>query len=441
MPKRKGGRRKVAENIHKTEAGTYEVKVSVKGRQIKRTAKTYQKALELRRKLDLQRSIEEAARDLDAPPARLTLGQYLNEIWLPNNFGTGRLAIGTERHYRCSLKLLTRPAPNLPGGLQAVELEAIGRREITAFVRMLSEGRKQSTVGQHLKVAMAVIRAAKDDGLLGSIPSGSGLLRKPHRSVRESWVWRKEEVREALAYVGRVSDKRGLWQGHPVLVALLLFATTGARKCEIFGLRWKDIELPETNQARRVASMRRMRKGTAAISISRQAMWNKTSWRLERLKSTAARRRIEIVHPTLVEALKRHKALSPKSRLDLVLTNFALRSGPRPYGQSTCPITRRIKLAAAELGIRKDPETEAEMAAGAGRPKTLHGLRHYFASQLIELGEDPVYVSRLLGHSTPAITYSIYGWALKTSRPESSLELQEGLLEGLDILKPAAGEE
>jgi integrase len=38
----------------------------------------------------------------------------------------------------------------------------------------------------------------------------------------------------------------------------------------------------------------------------------------------------------------------------------------------------------------------------------LHGLRHSFATTALEAGVDTVYVSELLGHSSPAITMGIY---------------------------------
>jgi integrase len=41
-------------------------------------------------------------------------------------------------------------------------------------------------------------------------------------------------------------------------------------------------------------------------------------------------------------------------------------------------------------------------------PLTLHGLRHTFATLGLDAGVDTLYVSELLGHSSPAITMGIY---------------------------------
>ena len=46
---------------------------------------------------------------------------------------------------------------------------------------------------------------------------------------------------------------------------------------------------------------------------------------------------------------------------------------------------------------------------GAGLPHlTPHGLRHMFATVGLEAGVDVLYAAELLGHSSPAITQSIY---------------------------------
>ena len=45
----------------------------------------------------------------------------------------------------------------------------------------------------------------------------------------------------------------------------------------------------------------------------------------------------------------------------------------------------------------------------AGLPRiTLHGARHSFATVALEAGVDVLYVSSRLGHSSPAITQSVY---------------------------------
>jgi integrase len=62
----------------------------------------------------------------------------------------------------------------------------------------------------------------------------------------------------------------------------------------------------------------------------------------------------------------------------------------------------------------------ARIVKAAGLPKlTPHGLRHTFATTGLLAGVDAVFVAKLLGHSSPVITTTIYQHELKTARAEA----------------------
>ena len=68
---------------------------------------------------------------------------------------------------------------------------------------------------------------------------------------------------------------------------------------------------------------------------------------------------------------------------------------------------------ADEIGDPLDPPTVSatfgRLVREARLPKiTLYGARHSFATVALEAGVDLLYVSRLLGHRSPAITQSVY---------------------------------
>jgi integrase len=51
-------------------------------------------------------------------------------------------------------------------------------------------------------------------------------------------------------------------------------------------------------------------------------------------------------------------------------------------------------------------------------------LRHTFASLLIEQGENPKYVSRQLGHSSPAFTLAVYAHCFRETSERAMGRLQ-----------------
>jgi hypothetical protein len=62
-------------------------------------------------------------------------------------------------------------------------------------------------------------------------------------------------------------------------------------------------------------------------------------------------------------------------------------------------------------------------------PITLHGLRHTFATLGLEAGVDVLYVSELLGHSTPAITQAVYQH-VRPGRLEAAIDTISAAIDG-----------
>jgi integrase len=79
-----------------------------------------------------------------------------------------------------------------------------------------------------------------------------------------------------------------------------------------------------------------------------------------------------------------------------------------------------------EIGDPLDPPTVSaafgRLVREAGLPRiTLHGARHSFATIALEAGVDVLYMSELLGHSSPAITRAVYQH-VRTERPEAAVQ-------------------
>ncbi len=363
---------------------------------------------------------ERKAKRREAASSRITLGEYMSRTPEPSG-GRQRIRRAVQLQ-RTTAKWLARSGAGLPQGLQAVAIGDVGRRELEALTRIMSREVGPATTAKVLKAAMGLLWWARRDGLISRLPDASGLLPPQRLCARESAAWSQEEIREAIDCVRSLSCERGYWEGYPVLAALLLFARTGARKEEVFALRWRDLRLPGPQLPPHLFEDEPPRAGEPSILIRRQVKWRGRGWKLEKPKCEAARRLIRIEDEELIAALRHHWIASPRLALGLILANLASFKRPRPFGRKECPITRRIGILAERLGIRRDPETDAEREAGLGRPKGLHGLRHAYALQLLESGKDLSAVSKQLGHSSLAFTRRLYAWALQPSGAECPAE-------------------
>jgi integrase len=59
---------------------------------------------------------------------------------------------------------------------------------------------------------------------------------------------------------------------------------------------------------------------------------------------------------------------------------------------------------------------------------TPHNLRHSYASQLLLDGTDFVEVAGLMGHSSPAVTLSIYAHWIKREKSQAQERLAAGIM-------------
>jgi integrase len=135
---------------------------------------------------------------------------------------------------------------------------------------------------------------------------------------------------------------------------LILAALVGLRASEIRGLRWADVDFAQR-----------------LIQVRQRA---DTSGKIGSLKSVSARRDIQMA-PLVVNTLREWKLASGGGELVF----------PGRRGGVTCHTVLR----------------EAH-----GR---MHRFRHFFASWLIDQGFGPKRVQALMGHSSIAITFDVYG--------------------------------
>jgi integrase len=170
------------------------------------------------------------------------------------------------------------------------------------------------------------------------------------------------------------------------LEALFILALrTGMRKGELAALHWQDVDLERGTLLVRL-SLRRLKGGGFVFNQP---------------KTKASRRTIRL-SPTVVEALKAHRARQAEERL-------FLGAAWQDHGL-VFPSTIGTPQDAQGLLNR----VFKRILASAGLPSTtrFHDLRHTCATLLLLRGIDANTVKDLLGHANISITLNVYGHVL-----------------------------
>ena len=274
-------------------------------------------------------------------------------------------------------------------------LDELDRRLLEAtYARLLARGgmdgrplAPKSVRNVHTMLRSA-LRDAVELGLLDDNPVAAARPPRLDASATElgedPQVWTGEQ---AAAFLTFVDDHpwRALWH---------LAVGTGARRGELLGLRWQDVDL-DRGQVR----IRR------SLSVVRGDV------RL--LPTKSARPRVLCIAESVVEAMARHRRAClrqrartsiPPGRWDLVFTgDDGAHLGPS-----------RVSLAFVTLAV----------ASPSPRIR-FHDLRHTHASLLLALGVPMKVVSERLGHRTIRMTMDVYGHLLPGQDADAAARFEQ----------------
>ena len=181
--------------------------------------------------------------------------------------------------------------------------------------------------------------------------------------------------------------------GTRLYLPTLLAVTTGLRRGEVLGLRWKDVAL-ETHLLTVAQKLEETKAGLAF-----------------RVPKTERSRRTVTLPAITVEALRQHKKAQAEDRLRLGL-------GKDDLGLLF------TRIDGTPMRPRQLSQEFARLAKSAGLKVSYHGLRHSHLTALMASGVNPKVICERAGRASVATTLDLYGHVMPG--------MQEKVAQGVD---------
>jgi integrase len=322
-------------------------------------------------------------------PSKRTVGEWLHE-WLETAIKPPNKRLRTYETYKSVIERHLKPA------FGHVRLQQLKPTDIKRYYNEASLS--PTTLEQHHTLLHSALKAAQLQGLVQRNVA-SLVIGKPHRRegrddiLRHCW-----EVEEARLFIAAAKE-----QGPQPAAFYTLALDTGARKGELCGLKWIDLDLD-----------------TGTLAIVRQLIKPGPDPMFGPLKSGESRT-ISIA-PETVTLLRRHKA----HQAELKLAN---RTHYHDHGLVFAKEWEHLRRHGGTLGhplqmnnIGQNEYRRIIQAAGV-RPIKLHGLRHTCATLLLQASVPIKVVQERLGHKKIEITLNIYAHALPSMQQDAAAKL------------------
>ncbi len=309
-------------------------------------------------------------------PKGLKVGEYL-ESWLED---TARYQVSEGTYQRYEREYRNHLLPFF-GWLRLRDLTPAHVRALKA--RKIEEGLNPNTVGNLQSLLSGALNQAVDDGLIPSNPAS----RVKKATSRGETPMRALSYEEASRLIAAVEGTR-----EEALIILAL--RTGMRQGELAALRWEDIDL----------------SGKASITVKRSAD-TRTKTRISTTK-TGKERKIRI-GPRTAKVIKAHRARQLAERM--AASSWA---DPGLVFPNTKGKVRRRDSVMRSL---------RELLEEAGLPADVrfHDLRHTAGTLALRQGRPLHVVSKMLGHSDPAMTLRRYAHVLDDMEEDAAQAMDE----------------
>ena len=318
-------------------------------------------------------------------PSKVTLGEFLTERWLPaREMG---LRPSTFASYRGLVERHVLPE------IGHVQIQQLSPDQLDLFYsRLIARGLAPKTVrNAHVLIHRALRDAVRKNIVPRNVADAADPPKLNRADREEMKTWTPVQLRQFFDGIAH----------HRLAAAYVLAATTGMRRGEVLGVRWRDIDFKS----------RRLHVQQTVLSVEYKLTFG-------RPKTKRGERKIAL-DPETIRVLREHGRRQQQEKAllgdgyheqDLV---FAREDGapvhPDYFSQTFDRTVKRL-----------------------GLPKIrLHDLRHTHATLGLAAGVDAKVMSDRLGHATSAFTQDIYMHAIP-AKEEAAAEQIADLVFGND---------
>jgi integrase len=356
-------------HIRERGAGSFEIKIDTgkdaAGKRI--TEFRTVRGTKRQAQVELAKLIAGISKGEHVAPNKLTVTAHVEERigqWRALNKITARTA---ERYSDLARNQIARFIGQVP--LQSLKSADIERWHGTLLTEGRKDGRGLSPMSirhAHRLLVKALKEAARHDLVTRNV---ANLISPPPVEDSEIVILTADQIRTVLTTL----------KSRPIYPKAILAIFAGLRRGEVLALRWGDVDFDRKTVAVK-AAIEETKAGGIVFKTP---------------KSKAGTREVPL--PWIVaEALRDYRRQQQEQRL-------ALGAGK---------LTGDVLLFARPDGGPQSPHTLSadwrKVAARIGIGVTFHGLRHTYASILIDADVNVVKVSKRLGHSSPTVTLDIY---------------------------------
>jgi integrase len=306
------------------------------------------------------------------------VGAYMRE-WLENT-ARHSLAPATFQTYELHLRLHILPA------LGRYTLEELSAAHVQALV---SYQAKRGLSTASIRYTRAVLSSALSQAVQwGLVARNVATLTKLPRSLTGPKKRAVLTAAEARTFVEAIKE-------HRLRAAYILLLTTGLRRGELCGLHWVDVDCEA---------------GTLSVTTTLQRVGGALRLSTPKTKKSA---RVLYLSPIAIEALRAQRDLQ----------RFEQKVAHDRWHETGLVFTTR-------RGTPIEPNNILRTLKGILRrsglpPVVIHGLRHTYASLMLEQGVDLKHISESLGHSRIGTTADIYAHVYDAGRHKVADAAQE----------------